>query len=303
MVSSGRLRLRYVVLGRQQPAEQRRVFHYVRTGTCYREAVQHLDTRKPTRASVLTGDNVLIGGFIFGADDNGNSSMNVVVRGLGPSLAAAGVHGSLDDPALQLYDSTGSLTAVNDDWMTDSDAADLQNLGLAPADSREAALKRFLGSGFQNGTFTAVVSGKNRGTGVGLVEVYDLDRFSGVRLANISTRAYVGLNDQVLIAGFILAGGNGTGVIVLRGLGPSTGIASALGDPTLTLYDGQGTVVAQNDNWRDSQEADIRRTTLAPQRETESAMLVTLSSGNYTAVVRGKDQGTGIGLVEVYSLQ
>jgi hypothetical protein len=256
-----------------------------------------------TRARVLTGDNVLIGGFILRPDNNNNGSMNVILRGIGPSLAAAGVQSALSDPVLELHRSGGGLVAVNDSWRTDSGANDMQSFGLAPTDDREAAMKQNLygGVGNQQG-YTAVVSGKGGGTGIALVEAYDLDRFSLVALANISTRAMVGV-DQVLIGGFILGGGNDAGALLIRGLGPSVNVPDTVANPVLDLYDGQGALLAENDNWKDSQEADIRSTTLAPSNDSESAIFRTLPSGNYTAIVRGKNSTTGIGLVEVYSLQ
>jgi uncharacterized repeat protein (TIGR01451 family) len=252
-----------------------------------------------TRLSVQTGDNVLIAGFIL---IRGNK--NVVVRALGPSLSSAGVPGALQDPTLELHLSGFGLVANNDNWREHSSSGELQSLGIAPIDDRESAFKISIGAFSGQQACTVVESGKNSLTGVGLVEVYDLDRFEDARFGNISTRGFVGTGDNVMIGGFILGGGNGTGALLLRGVGPSlTTIPNRLANPILELYDGQGSQIANNDNWKDQQEADIRSTGIPPSHDLESAILVTIPSGNYTAILRGSNAGTGIAVVEVYSLQ
>jgi len=254
-----------------------------------------------TRGLLQGGDNTLIGGFIVQSSCSSNSK-NFVVRVIGPSLSSSGLSGAVPDPRLELHASGFGLIASNDNWRSDSSAAQLQSLGLAPKDDREAALKTAFGSSQSQQAFT-VVAYPVTGTGVGLVEAYDLDQFEQTRFANISTRGFVGTGDNVMIGGFILGGGNGTGVLLLRAIGPSLStVPNPLGDPTLELHDSQGTTLAANNNWRDSQEADIRGTSIPPSNDLESAILVTLSSGAYTAVVRGNGDATGIGLVEVYSL-
>ena len=160
------------------------------------------------------------------------------------------------------------------------------------------------------GAYTAIFRGKNGGMGVGLVEVYDLGQSANSRLANISTRGFVDTGDNVMIGGLILGGGSGGGTarVLIRALGPSVPVAGALGDPTLELHDGSGALIALNDNWKtrpdgSSQQAEIEATGLAPTDDLESALLQTLPAGNYTAIVRGKNNTMGVGLVEVYNLQ
>jgi Cytochrome c len=175
---------------------------------------------------------------------------------------------------------------------------------LRPADSREAAILITL----QPGNYTAILSGKNGTTGVGLVEVYDINSGAFAELTNVSTRGFVGTGDNVMIGGIITSGGNGSTQILVRGLGPTLaappfGIAGALADPVVTLVDQNGMVVKTNDNWKNTQQAAIQATGLAPPNDLESAMVVTVTTGRYTAILSGKNGGTGIGLVEVYKLR
>jgi hypothetical protein len=256
-----------------------------------------------TRLNVQTGDNVLIGGFIV----SGNSSAKVLLRGIGPSLSASGVSTPLQDPTLELHDSSGSSIDFNDNWSDSSQAADIQATGLAPTDSRESAILRTLPSG----GYTAILRGKGDTTGVGLVEAYDISQTTAAPLANISTRGYTRSGDNVMIGGFILGGssnanGTGSAKVVVRGLGPSlsaAGVPNVLLDPTVALHDADGTTILANDNWRDSQEAEIAATGLAPTDQRESAMVGILPPGSYTAVVSGKDDNSGNALVEIYNLQ
>lgn len=246
-----------------------------------------------TRLPVGTGANVVIGGFIV----SGPESKNVIVRAIGPSLAAFGVTGALADPTLELHAGDGSLIAANDNWK-DSQEADINATGLAPGNDLESVILRTLAPG----SYTAIVQGKNDTTGVGLVEAYDLTQSPDSKLANISTRGLVGVGDEVLIGGFIA--GPDTQVVV-RAIGPSLGafgVDGALQDPTLELHDGDGAIVASNDNWKDSDETAIEATGLAPADDRESAILRTLATGSYTAIVRGTNETVGVGLVEVYNL-
>ena len=157
------------------------------------------------------------------------------------------------------------------------------------------------------GAYTVIVRGQNNSTGIGLVEAYDLALTAKSQLANISTRGFVDTGDKVMIGGFIIGGhGEADGKVIVRAIGPSLaalGIPNVLPDPTLELHNGNGAIVASNDNWRDTQEAEIQAAGLAPTNDNESAIVATLPDGGYTAIVRGKNNGTGIGLVEVYSLQ
>jgi Matrixin len=250
-----------------------------------------------TRIKVGVGDNVLIGGFII----NGTQSKKVILRAIGPSLAASGVANALVDPVLDLHDS-GGVIGSNDDWQAGSQAGEIAASGLAPSDPHESAIIATLSPG----SYTAVVSGSGNGQGIGLVEVYELDA-NGTRLVNISTRGLVGLSDEAMIGGFIVQGGNGKRVIA-RALGPSlaTGpnpVAGALADPVLELRDSSGALVASNDNWISSpQYAEIVASTVPPPNTMESAIIATCGPGSYTAIVQGVNNTSGVGLVEVYDL-
>jgi WD40 repeat protein len=255
-----------------------------------------------TRMRVLTGDRVLIGGFIIA----GPEMKRVLIRGVGPSLNGVGV--TLSDPTLELHQGDATL-ATNDNWKTrtngTSQQADIEATTIAPANDLEPALLVTLSPG----AYTAILSGKNGGTGVGLVEVYDLGQGANSRLANISTRGFVDTGDNVMIGGLIVGGGAGGGTAraLVRALGPSVPVAGALGDPTLELHDGSGALVASNDNWKtrpdgSSQQAEIEATGIQPGNDLESALVRTLPPGSYTAIVRGMNNSTGVGLVETYNL-
>jgi hypothetical protein len=254
-----------------------------------------------TRAITETGDNVLIGGFIV----HGAGSKDVIIRALGPSLANAGVSGALADPTLELRDQNGNVIAFDDDWEDDPDQRTaIQNSGLAPSDPKESALAETLSPA----GYTAIVRGVNSTTGVALVEVYDIDSQPATsQLANISTRAPVQAGDNVMIGGFIITGSDPTNVLV-RGLGPSlaaAGVSGALADPLIELHDGQGNLITSNDNWQQDslQATQIQATGLAPGNALESALVLPLTAGNYTAIVKGANGTTGVGLVEVYNLK
>lgn len=244
---------------------------------------------------VETGDNVLIGGFIV----YGTGQKTVGVRAIGPSLP---VPGALSDPVLELHDGSGALIAINDNWRTSQQAAIIA-AGLAPGDDRDAVLIATL----DTGSYTAIVRGANNATGVALVEVYDLNAETPTaRLANISTRGHVLTDDNVMIGGFIIAGDVPKRVII-RAIGPSLNLSGAplagrLLDPMLELHDGSGALLLANDNWRSSQQDEVNASTLAPTDDRESAIVATLSPGNYTAIVSGVGGTTGIALVEMYDL-
>jgi hypothetical protein len=150
-------------------------------------------------------------------------------------------------------------------------------------------------------SYTAIVHGVNNGTGIGVVEAYDLDGTVDSKLANISTRGFVQTGDDVMIGGLIVLGQDALRVIV-RAIGPSLPVSGALGDPTLELHDGNGAVIAFNDNWRTDQEAEIIATTIPPTNDLESAIVRDLAPGSYTAIVRGVNNTTGVALVEAYGL-
>ncbi|HJX25095.1 MAG TPA: choice-of-anchor D domain-containing protein [Chthoniobacterales bacterium] len=255
-----------------------------------------------TRLDVQTGDNIGIAGFII----TGSGQKNVLLRALGPSLIPFGVTGALLDPTIELHDQTGAAIAFNNDWKT-SQQTEIQNTGLAPGDDHEAAMVRSLAPG----PYTAFVQGNGNTSGIGLVEVYDLDFGVNPTLANTSTRGWVGTGDNVMIGGRIIGGGlgaNGSGSakILVRGIGPSLAqaqVPNPLQDPILELHDGNGAIIASNDNWRDTQQSAIQATGLAPNDDRESAILTILTKGSYTAILRGKNNTTGIALIEAYKIQ
>ncbi len=234
-----------------------------------------------TRMKVESGDTVLIGGFII----VGAGEKRVALRALGQSLP---VSGALGDPTLELYDSTGSLVASNDNWRSNQQE-ELIASGLAPTHDNDAALLATLASG----SYTAVVRGANDTTGVALVEVYDLDAANPTsRMANLSTRGNVLTGDDVMIGGLIITGDTPKRMIARVG-GPSLNLAGApiagrLDDPTLELRDSNGEMVAENDNWRATQQSEIEASTLAPGDDREPAIVASLAPGAYTAVVRAR---------------
>lgn len=246
-----------------------------------------------TRLRVETGDNVLIGGFIV----TGTQPKKVIIRAIGPSLSSL-FPGALADPFLELRDSSGVLIRSNDNWRSDQEA-EIMATTIPPSNDLEAAIVETLPA--NNSAYTATVRGVNGGTGIGAVEVYDLNQVVDSRLANISTRGLVQTGDNVLIGGLIVLGQNPLRVIV-RAIGPSLSVSGALGDPTLELHDGNGATIASNDNWRSDQEAEITATTIPPSNDLESAIVRSLSPGNYTAIVRGVNDTTGVALVEAYGL-
>ena len=251
-----------------------------------------------TRMQVLTGDNVLIGGFII----TGIDPKKVIVRGLGPSLGSAGLSGVLADPNLELHEPDGTVV-TNDNWK-DSQEAEITATGIPPTDDLESAIVETLAPG----AYTAIVSGKDGGTGVGLVEAYDLDQAADSQLANISTRGFVDTGDNVMIGGLILGAGAGaSSTVIVRGIGPSltaAGVAGALADPMLELHDSNGAIIASNDDWMDSPDKQtIIDDGLAPTNVKESAVLVTAAAGAYTAILSGVGNMTGVGLVEAYNLK
>lgn len=249
-----------------------------------------------TRIKVGTGQNVLIGGFII----QGTQSKTLIVRAIGPSLTGFGVPNTLADPVLELRDSTGGLIASNDDWQDGAQASQIQQSGIAPTNSMESALRLTLSPG----SYTAVVSGYGGGQGNGLVEAYEMDSNS-TRMVNISTRGRVGTVDEPMIAGLIAQGG--TKRVIIRALGPSLAggsspIAGALADPVLELRDGSGNLLAVNDDWPNSPQVGEITSTIPPVHALEAAIVATLNGGNYTAIVRGVDNTSGVALVEVFDL-
>ena len=251
-----------------------------------------------TRMDVGTGNNVMIAGFIV----SGSQSKTIIVRALGPTLGSYGVANALNDPMLELHDSSGATIATNDDWQTGSQASQISSSGYAPTNSNEPALIATLPAG----VYTAIVRGYNNSTGVALVEVYELDTLS-TRLSNISTRGQVGTDQNVLIGGLIINGSTSKKLIV-RAVGPSLAsppfsLSGTLSNPTLELHDSSGNLLASNDDWGSgAQAAAISASGYQPSNARESAIIATLASGNYTAIVRGVNNSTGIALVDAYDL-
>jgi len=243
-----------------------------------------------SRLKVETGDNALIGGFIV----TGTASKRVILRAIGPSLP---VPGALADPRLELYDNAGQLIAANDNWRDAPNRQEIVDSTIQPSHDLEAAILTTV----LPGNHTAIVRGANSSTGVALVEVYDLEAGSESRLGNISTRGFVQAGDNVLIGGLILLGQQSRRVL-LRAIGPSLSVSGALADPTLELRDSNGGLLASNDNWRTSQEAEIIATTLQPSHDLESAIVQTLPPAHYSAILRGQNSHTGVALVEAYAL-
>jgi hypothetical protein len=249
-----------------------------------------------TRLAVGTGDNAMIGGFIV----SGTNAKSVLIRGLGPSLSSFGLTGLLLDPILELRGPNGDLLFGNDNWRDDPDSQ-VEGTVFQPSDDREPVIVASLAPG----AYTAVLTGKNQTTGLGLIEVYDRDPAAGSQLANISTRGFVGTQSNVMVGGFILSGNNSVQVAI-RGLGPSLaqfGLANLLPDPVLELHDANGATLIANDNWKDdSVTADaLNANGLAPADPNESAIFTSLPPGQFTAILAGKGGATGIGTIEIYN--
>ena len=223
----------------------------------------------------------------------------MLLRAIGPSLIRFGITDALADPVLELHGPGGFVTIVNDNWR-DTQQAQIQADGIPPTHDLESAIDATLAPG----AYTAVVRGKNNTSGVALVEVYDLAQSIG-KLANISTRAFVSTGQNIVIAGFILGNNSGVDRIIVRGMGPSltaAGVPNVLANPTLELRDADGALISSNNDWQDNpaQAAIVTAAGLAPSNNLESAIAATLPPGLYTALLAGLDNGTGIGLVEVY---
>ena len=254
-----------------------------------------------TRLLVNPDPNELIGGFII----TGTEPKKVIIRGIGPSLASF-FSGVLADPTIQLFQGN-TLLVSNDNWkVRDSDGssqqAEIEATTVPPSNDLESAIVATLAPG----TYTAVLRGKGGTSGIGVIEAYDLDQNAKSKLANIATRGLVGTNENVMIGGFIVGGnGQADSKVVIRAIGPSLaafGIANVLADPLLELHNANGTNIQSNDDWQDTQAAAINQTGLAPTDPHESAMVTTLPDGTYTVIVRGKNNTTGVAVVEIYNV-
>ena len=245
-----------------------------------------------TRLGVETGDDVLIGGFII----TGSQPKKLILRARGPSLPFPPAD-RLANPTLELIDKNGATVETNDDWQQSPEKPQIIDSGVAPTNDLESAMLRSL----PPGAYTAAVRGAGGGTGIGSIEIYDLDRSTDSQLANISTRGVVGTGDNALIAGTIVVGQKSQKVIV-RAIGPSLSVPGKLANPTLELRDSNGGVMAVNDDWRTDQQAEIIATQIPPSDDRESAIVRSLPPASYTAIVRGAGGATGVGVVEVYAL-
>ncbi len=247
---------------------------------------------------VQTGENVGIGGFII----TGSSTKHVLIRAIGPSLTQFGVPDALANPVLELHGPSSFVTITNDNWREDPvQEALIQATGIPPTNDLESAIEARL----VPGAYTAIVSGNGNTSGVGLVEVYDLNASAGSKLANLSTRAFVNTGDSIVIAGFLLGNNTPSDRIVVRGIGPSLaalGVPNALADPTLELRDGNGALLVANNDWQENavQAAELSAAGLAPTNPLESGIAAILPPGLYTALLAGLNNGIGIGVVEVY---
>ena len=246
-----------------------------------------------TRLRVETGDNALIAGFII----TGTGQKKVLLRAIGPSLP---IDGHLEDPVLELYASNGQAIALNDNWNDAPNRQEIIDSTIPPTNNLEAAILTNLNPG----AYTAIMRGVNDTSGIGVVEAYDLDSTAGSKLANISTRGLVETGNNVLIAGTIILG-QATQKVIVRAIGPSLSVPGKLQDPTLELRDQNGGLIDSNDNWIDSPNKQaIIDSTIPPSNDLESAIVATLPSGGaqYTAIVRGVSNTTGVAVVEVFAL-
>jgi hypothetical protein len=251
-----------------------------------------------TRLGVQSGDNVMIAGFII----TGNASKQVVLRGMGPVLGNFGIANFLADPLLDLRGSGGSILA-NNNWK-DTQRSLIEGTPFQPGDDREAVILASL----PPAAYTAILTGVNDTTGIGVIEVFDNDAAADSQLANISTRGLVQGSDSVMIGGFILGGSTSNTRIAIRAIGPSLaqfGISNALVDPTLELHNGDGTLLISNDDWESDPvaAAQLSANGLGLSDPKESGLFVSLPPGPFSAILAGKNGGNGIGLIEVYNLK
>jgi hypothetical protein len=251
-----------------------------------------------TRMPVGVGDQVAIGGFIV----TGTVPKQVIVRGIGPTLLQSGIGDALADPMLELHGPAGFATVTNDNWR-DTQQTQIQAAGLPPTSNLEPAIWATL----PPGAYTAILRGKNNATGTALVEVYDLTPTATSKLGNLSTRTFIGVDQNIAIAGLIVSSGPASDRIVVRGIGPSLtalGVSNALANPTLELRNNNGSLLVSNNDWQDNaiQAQQITAAGLAPTNSLESAVLAILPPGRYTALLFGANNSTGNGLIEVYDL-
>jgi hypothetical protein len=255
-----------------------------------------------TRLRVDTGDEIMIGGFII----RGNAPKPVVLRGMGPSLANAGVPTAnvLNDPILELHGPNGALVTSNDNWKDSPQKTQIQGTIFEPTDDREAVILATL----PPAAYTVLLSGAEGTTGIGLIEVYDNNQALDSDLANISTRGFVQVGDNVMMGGFTLGANTAATNIGVRALGPSLAnfsLTNVLADPILELHNAQGTIMISNDDWQSdaASAAQLSAHGLALPNPKESGIFALLGPGQFTAVVADATGGVGIALVEIYNLR
>lgn len=241
----------------------------------------------------------MIGGFII----RGDAPKKVALRGMGPVLARFGITDFLADPVLELRNSGGALLQGNDNWRDDQ-PSEIEGTFFQPGDDRESVIVATLNPG----AYTALLTGKNQTTGLALVEVYDLDAGAASKLGNISTRGFVRTGNGVMIGGFILGNNEANARIAVRGRGPSLsefGLDPVLADPTLEIRNADGALVIANDDWESdaASAAELTANGLAPMHPKESGIFTSLPPGDFTAILAGKENGTGIGLVEIFNVE
>lgn len=251
-----------------------------------------------TRERVGAGDNTTITGFIV----RGTMPKRVMLRALAPSLMSAGLTRVIDEPALELHDTSGAAIASNQGWESNYNRQEISDTGIAPPLGTESAILTKLVASPAGNAYTAMVRSNRNSDGTALLEMYDLDEGIGSSVLNLSSRGFVGTGDDVMIGGFIIAGAKAQ-TVLLRALGPSLPVSAALSDPIMELRDDNGSLLQLNNDWKTSQQSEIAATGIPPPHEAESAVVRTLLPGNYTAIVRGVNDTTGVALLEVYALQ
>lgn len=259
-----------------------------------------------TRAPVASESQTLIVGFVL-AGSGGGGSRSTIIRGVGPGLERFAVQGTVSDPRLAVFDSTGRQTAANDNWQDQAGATSFIGAKGFPLATRDAGVMFYAA----DGAYTVQVNGVGAAQGVALAEIYEDDSSRIGRIVNLSSRAFVGTGENILIPGFVLEG-EGRAKFLIRGIGPTLsgfGVQGALANPTLRVLDREGRVLATNDDWgaaanaSDVMQAAARSGAFAlPPDSRDAAVLIELPAGSYTAQLSGVGDATGVGLVEVYEV-
>jgi len=245
------------------------------------------------RGFVGIDDEVLIGGFVI----TGSTQKTIVLRARGPALSDAGVSGALSNPTITLFSGQNPID-TNDDWQDHPNQDQIPN-NLKPANPLESVILISL----DPGAYTVIVSGVNGEEGIGLIEIFEVGNNGDTRLLNLSARSQISSGDNILISGLIITGIENQRVLI-RAKGPSLiddGVTGALTNPRLTLLSGLN-VVDNNDDWQGHFRMNDIPPSLKPSNDLDSAILIELAPGPYTAIVEGNDATGGIGIVEVFDL-